>query len=186
MNWLVFALVAYLMLALEVGLRTLLALPGPDGVAPSFVLVLAIYIGLMAPGSAVPWAMLVLGLLTDLKPGTAPQITILGPAALGYLVGAAVVLHLRTLVFRESVITITALVFVTGVLIQLVIVGLYTARGLGWLTGQPLEGWNVADQLVHRFLMLLYTTLLAVPIGSLLLSTTPIWSFAARGRGERA
>ena len=89
------------------------------------------------------------------------------------------------LLFRESVITLTALVFATGLFIQLVIVGIYTARGLPWLTGQPVEGWNAADQLVQRFLALLYTTGLAVPLGALLLRTTPIWGFPARGRNER-
>lgn len=182
MNWLIFAVAAYLMLALEVGLRTLLAVPGPDGVAPSFVLILAVYIGLMAPASVVPWAMLALGVLIDLRPGADPAVTILGPAALGHLAGAAVILHLRALVFRESVISLAALVLVTGIFIQLVAVALYTARGL---TGEPIAGWNAADQLVHRFLMLVYSALAAVPVGLLLLRTTPVWGFAGRGRGER-
>lgn len=185
MNWLVFGLAAYFTLALEVGLRTLLAVPGPDGVAPSLLLVLAIYIGLMAPSHVVPWAMLALGVLVDLRPGTAPELTLIGPAALGYLAGAGVILHLRSLVFRESVVTLTALVFATGLFIQLVIVALYTARGLPMLTGQPVEGWRAADQLVHRFFVLLYSTAVAIPLGAALLRTTPIWGFTGRGRGER-
>jgi len=148
MNWIVFALAAYVMLALEVGLRTLLGIPGPDGVSPSFVLVLAVYIGMMAPAHVVPWAMLILGVLVDLRPGAAPDVTIVGPMALGYLVGAYVVLQLRGLVFRESVLALSALVFAGGLFVQLVAVGLLTMRGLPWPTGQPIEGWNAPDQLV--------------------------------------
>lgn len=184
MNWLVFALAAYVMLALETGLRTLLGVSGLAGAYPSFVLILAVYIGLVAPSHVVPWAMLALGLLVDLQAGPVPEAAIIGPAALGYLFGAYVVLQLRVLVFRESVITLAALVFATGIFVQLVIVGLYTMRGLPWLTAQPVEGWSAADQLVHRFFVLLYTAIAAVPIGALLLRTTPLWGLPNRGRGE--
>ena len=185
MNWLIFAIVTYVMLILEVGLRTLLGLPGPAGVHPSFLLVLGVYVALMAPAQVVPWVMLVLGVLVDLGPGPSPEMTIVGPAALGYLVGGYVVLQLRSLVFRESVITLAALVFAAGIFVQLVVVVLYTARGLPWLTAQPMPGWNAADQLVHRFFQLLYTTALAVPLGALLLRTSVIWGFTPRGRAER-
>ncbi len=121
--------------------------------------------------------MLVLGLLVDLQPNPTPAVTIIGPASLGYLVGAYVVLQLRALVFRESVITLAALVFTTGIFIQLVIVGIYTMRGLPWLTAQPVEGWNTADQLVNRFFILLYTTVMVVPIGALLLRRRPSGAF---------
>ena len=185
MNWLVFALVAYLMLALEAGLRTLLGIAGPDGAYPSFILILAVYVGLLAPSQVVPWAMLVLGLLTDLQAGPVPEAAIIGPAALGYLLGAYVIMQLRLLVFRESVITLAALILATGIFIQLVVVGLYTMRGLPWLTAEPIAGWSAADQLVRRFFILLYSTAVAVPIGALLLRSTPLWGFPSRGRGDR-
>ncbi|MFW6059676.1 MAG: hypothetical protein ACODAQ_05810 [Phycisphaeraceae bacterium] len=186
MNWLVFALAAYVMVALETGLRALLGVSGPDGAYPSFMLILAVYVALLAPAQVVPWALLVLGVLVDLQMGPVPEAAILGPAALGYLFGAYVMLQLRVLVFRESVITLAALVFATGIFVQLVIVGLYTMRGLPWLTAQPIEGWGAADQLVRRFFILLYTTVVALPVGALLLRTTPIWGFPNRGRDHRA
>ncbi|MEX0654561.1 MAG: hypothetical protein WDZ31_02840 [Phycisphaeraceae bacterium] len=183
MNWLIFAIAAYLLLALESGLRTLLAVG--DGVSPSFLLVLAVFIGMMAPSSVVPWAFLAIGLLVDLQPGPVRDVTLIGPAALGYLAGAYVVLQLRTLVFRESVLALAVLVLAVGIFVQLVYVALLTARGLPMLTAEPVVGWSAADQLVHRFLELLYTAVLAIPLGLLLFKSAGIWSFVHRARGDR-
>ena len=63
MRWTVFFVFAYLFLALETGLDKLLAY---NHASPSFLLVLAVFVGLSAPRTAVVWALLVLGLLTDL------------------------------------------------------------------------------------------------------------------------
>ncbi len=189
MNWIVFTLAAYLCLALQTGLGTLLAAPDAQtGVSPSFLLILAVYIGLMAPASTTPWAMLVCGVLVDLSSsfsssGSAAG-AIVGPAALGYLVGAYTVLQLRALVFRHSVFTLAVMVFIVGVFIQLVIVALLTMRGLPWLTADALTGWSAAQQLVNRFFILIYSSLVAVPLGYVLFKSTPAWGFGSKARGH--
>lgn len=180
MRWLIFSIFAYAMLAAQVGLRSLVSV---GGVSPQFLLILAVYVGLMAPSAVVPWALLVLGLLVDLAPGNAHGLSLVGPAALGYLAGAYAVLQLRTLVFRQSVITLTALVLVAGVFVHLVIVALLTVRGVPWPLGEPVPGWSAADQLVQRFLSLLYTAVWAMPVGVVLFRTTPLWGFAGKSRG---
>lgn len=185
MNWFLFAIFAYVMLALEVGLAGLLGFQGASGaVTPSFVLILAVYIGMLAPTSVVPWAMLILGLLVDLQPGPVQDAVVVGPMALGYLTGAFAVLQLRALVFRESVISLAAMIFGVGVFVHLVAVALLTMRGLPWTLAEPIAGWNAADQLVHRFLHLLYTAGMALPIGAILFKITPLWHFTSRQRGK--
>lgn len=177
MNWITFAIAAYLCLTLQVGLGDLWAI-GPA--APSLVLVLGVFIGLTAPGTTVGWAMLVLGLLVDaITPWTGPgqqTVTILGPAAIGYLVGAYAVVQLRSMVFRESVLTLAVMTFVVGIFIQLVIVFLMVIRGP--ISGDALPGFSAADQLVMRFLSLLYTAVAAVPVGWLLMKLSPLFGFA--------
>lgn len=182
MNWLIFIISAYLLLALQEGLRTLLTI---GDVSPNFILVLAVFVGMMAPGHVVPWALLALGVLMDLQPGPVREATLIGPAALGYLAGSYVVLQLRTMMFRESVLALGVLVLAVGVFVELVTVAVLTARGLSVLTGEPIAGWSAPDQLVHRFLALLYTAVLALPIGAVLFKTAPLWAFAVRARGER-
>ena len=181
-NWITFAITAYICLALELGLRTLLLLPssGAGLVAPSFMLVLAVFVALMAPAATVPWAMLVLGALVDLTSTTVPGGPILGPAALGYLLGGWAVLQFRSMVFRESVLTVLVTTFVAGVFIQLTIVFLLAMRGP--ITGEPIPGFSAADQLVHRFLELMYTVVFAIPLGFVLLRLMPAFGFRGRLR----
>ncbi len=188
MNWLVFAILAYLCLLLQVGLTSLLGIPDAQGVSPDFLLILAVYIGLLAPTKTVAWGMLTLGILANLLhiiTGPTSSGPILGPEALGYLAGAFAVLQLRTLVFRESVLSLVIMVFVVGIFIQLVTVALYTGRGLPFLLGQPVPNWNAPDELVHRFLVLLYSAAVAIPLGFVLIRLKPAFNFTAGPRGER-
>ncbi len=182
MNWLIFSLAAYLAYALDTGSWTLLQ---GYGVAPSFLLILAVYIGMLAPPRTVIWAFLVLGVLTDLVgPYTTDGNTILGPAALGYLVGAYAILQLRGLVFRESVLALSVLSFAVGLFIHLTMLAILKLRGLSFLTGEPIA--LAADEaLVQAFLHLLYTAVAAAPVGFLLLRTTPLWSFPGKIRMDR-
>lgn len=183
MNWLVFALITFAALVLETGLRTLFAL-GP-GVTPSFLLVIAVFIGLLAQPGVVVWSMLVLGVLTDIQGGPVAGGVIIGPAALGYLAGAYAVLQLRTLVFRESVFTLAVMTFVVGVFVQLVVVAMFTIRGLPIVPAEAIQGWSAAEQLVHRFLELLYSAVAAVPIGLVLFRFAGLWGFHHTPRSGR-
>ena len=102
MRWTVFAIFAYVAVSLDVGLEPLLKDPFGLGIGcPSFTLLLAVYVGMSAPALSATWSALLLGILVDLRQdyvfsGYAGTSSILGPAALGYLVAAQAVLQVRT------------------------------------------------------------------------------------------
>ena len=179
MNWLIFALVAYLMLILESGFSSVTFLGDV-----SFLLILLVYVGLMAPAPVVAWSSLVVGLLMDLRPGPVEHI-IIGPVALGCLVGTYALLQLRSFVFRQSIFTITVMVFAVGIFLQIIVVTLFSARGMQFITAEPIPGWNAADQLAGRFVDLIYTAIATVPVGFILLRFARIFSFPGLTHAER-
>jgi len=183
-NWLIFALTTYVLLGLQVGLRPLLMIDVAGGVFPSFLLILMVFLGLSAAPMTVAWAALILGCLIDLMPTTG-DVAILGPAALGYLVGSYAVVQLRSLLFRESILTLAIMVFAVGLFVNLTEVAIYSFRGLGFLADDPIPGWSAFDELVRRFLVLLYSAAVAVPVGWALFRMGPLWGFAGGGRAER-
>jgi rod shape-determining protein MreD len=182
MNWLVFAIVTYLLLAVQTGLSAVLSF---RGLTPNLLLILAVFVGLSARPSVVLWSSLILGLLLDLQPGPAMGgAAILGPHALGLLFGGWAVLQLRGLLFRESVITLVLLTLAVGVFASLVEVAIYALRGLGFLAGQPVE-WRATSHLGRRMLEACYAAGLAIPLGLLLNQTRRWWRFAPVQRADR-
>jgi rod shape-determining protein MreD len=186
MRWPVFVILAYLALVLETGLKGMLHI---GGATPSLLLILLVYVGISAPPLTVLWAGAALGLLHDLSaavPATGAPLHVVGPGVLGFMLAGYATLQIRALVFRNSSITVAMAVFFAGILAHLLIVALLTFRGLPIVPGQAIEGWRAADQLVSRFLSLLYTTIVALPLGRLLLWTDPWWGFTTltsrRGR----
>ncbi len=186
MRWPIFAILTYLTLVLETGLKGMLHI---GGATPSLLLILLVYAGISAPPLTVLWAAALLGLLHDLSaaaPGTGAPLHIVGPGVLGFMLAGYTTLQIRALVFRNSAITVAIAVFFAGILAHLVIVALLTVRGLPIVPGQAIDGWRAADQLIGRFLSLLYTTILAMPLGRLLLWSDPWWGFTVHaGRRGR-
>lgn len=190
MNWLVFAVVAYVALALEVGLGSVLHI---GTVTPSFLLILAAFLGICASPAAVLWSFLILGLLADLvHPYAAADgitdVALIGPTALGYLFAAYAILQTRGMFYRESTTTLAVMVGVAGVCMNLAAVALLSFRGLPMLTAEPPPGFSAADELVHRFWQLLYTGVIAVPVGLLLWRLEGVFGFdyakGHHGRGR--
>ncbi len=181
MNWIVFTITAYVLFALQAGLAPAWAF---GNATPNLLLILAVFVGVSAARHATPWALLILGVLLDLQPGPlAEHGVILGPHALGYLVGAYAVLQLRNLLFRESLLTIVIMVFAVGGFAALIEAVVYALRGLPWMFAEPLP-WSAGELLWRRFQQLLYTAVVAIPLGALLQLTRRAWGFN-RGRKER-
>jgi rod shape-determining protein MreD len=181
-NRLAFAITAYLFLALHNGLAPLWTV---RDTTPNLLLILAVFVGVSAPRAATLGSALILGVLLDLQPGPLRGSgVILGPHALGYLVGGYAVLQLRHLLFRESIITIVLMVLAMGGFAALVESVLYAFRGLPWLANDPLNG-SATQQLGRRLLEVLYTAVAAIPVGLLLQSTRKWWGFQGRAKGEK-
>lgn len=182
MNRLVFGISAYVLLALQRGL-----VPAWEvgGTTPNLLLILAAFVGVSAPRTTALLALLILGLLLDLMPGPLRDSgVILGPHAVGFLVGGYALLQLRGMLFRESIITIVVMVGVLGGFCALVEATIYLFRGLPWLANDPLS-WSIARQLGHEAREVFYSALVAVPVGLGLLGTRRLWGFTGRGKNER-
>lgn len=184
MRWTVFAIFTFLMLVLETGLRALLTIPvgSMDDTAPSFLLVLAAYVALHAPRRLVPWAMLIVGLIIDAITtlGIAEpvqDVVIIGPAALGFLFGGIATIQLRSIINRDSPATLPIVTFAAGIFIHAMIVFLISMRSWPFIPSDPVPNWHAADQLANRFLQLLYTTVLAIPLGFIFRRTDRLWGF---------
>jgi len=164
---------------MEEGLRTLLAI---GHTSPSFLLILMVFTSLWVSPLSAAYTALLLGLLVDLSKPILPanqmiDVALIGPACLGYLTGAYVTMQIRGMIFRHSPIAIGVMVFIAGAFAHLVTMSLLTARGLPWLVAEPIQGWNAADQLVARFLELVYTAMLAVPLGYILVRLQRLLGF---------
>ena len=182
MSWLVFALTAYLLTAVQAGLEPLWSIPhGASAAAPSLLLVLLCFIALLASGTTTGWAALLLGLVADALAPT-PMI---GPHALGFMLGAYVVLQLRALVFRESVFTLAFMVLTAGIFAHLVAVAVIAVRATPLSPAGAMPGFVAADQLVDRFFDVLYSAAAAIPLGWVLFKTSGLWDFPSKSRGER-
>lgn len=195
MRWPTFVIFAYLAVTLDTGLFTLLRVKigGVAPAAPSFLLVLAVFIAVWAPPLTAAAAMLVLGALADLRivDSEGAAAAILGPSALGFLLGGYLVLQLRAMFYRDSALALAVMTFAAGILIHLTTVTLLWMRAMpwpeSWPLGGPLAGWRPADDLLRRFVELVYTTALAFPVGWLLLRYQWLWGFvpSKSGHGSR-
>jgi len=185
MSWLVFLLTAYLLTAIQEGLAPLWSIPhgspGTASASPSLLLVLVCFVALLAPGTTAGWAALVLGLIAD---ALAPT-PMLGPHAIGFMLGAYVVLQLRGLVFRESVLTLSFMVLTAGVFSHLAAVALIAIRALPISPTDPMPDFVAANELVDRFFDVLFSAAAALPLGWVLFKTSGLWDFPSKARGER-
>ncbi len=183
MNWLTFSILAYLGYAAQLVLNPLWSLGDPTvyEYRPMLLLILLVFIGLQAPAMAVAWSAVVLGLLADImlqqhEPG------LIGPWALGFLAAGYALVQLRNLLFRDSMFTIAIMTLVAGVFALLVATTLHALRqNIGFLGNDPVEGFSAAEQLYRGFIAMLYTGLVAVPAGYLLLKSKELWGFSQRG-----
>lgn len=157
MNWIVFGLISWIFLGLELGLRDVLQL-GPTPIAPSFMFVLVAFIAVSATPSASVWAAIVLGLLVDLTNATpyreaAGAITIVGPHALGYLLAAQLILAARAMMIRRHPISLAILTALGAAVAHIVVVFLLSMR---LVLGEPIAV-EASAQIGQRLLSSLYT-----------------------------
>lgn len=161
MNRIVLAIAAYVALALEIGFKPALAL-GESAVAPSFVAPLAAFCALLAPANRVVWICMGLGLLVDLTAHTGGAgVAGVGPNALGFALGGALVKSLRGVLIRRNPLTIMLMAVCLMVLASLVVVACYTLRSL---LGYD-DAWNAGGELIARMSSAMYTAVSGLVMG---------------------
>lgn len=135
MNVLPVALLGYLLLGLELGLRPHIGLGPPDAkhIAPSLVLPLVLYVAMFAPANAALWLGLATGLVVDLTAppalkGEPSLLWVVGPNALGYLAAAYFVVTIRGFMIKRNPLTLMFLSICGALLAGLVAVAILTVR----------------------------------------------------------
>jgi cell shape-determining protein MreD len=180
MRWIPFLLLAWVFLGLEIGLRS--AMPfGEGGVAPSFALILTVYVAMGATQAHALWAAILLGACVDLASrrvltgaGGPTDLTILGPSVLGFALSAQFTLTMRGVVFRKNPIALAFLAALGSVVCAVLVVALLSVRSLY----DPIE-FRPGLALWQGLLSAGYTGLVALPLGMVLLMLNPILGFYA-------
>lgn len=172
MNVIAVAVIAWLCLGLELGLRDLFAF-GPLGIAPSFVLPLVVFLALSAPPRAALWAALVLGIIIDLTwPITRSDggtLISIGPYALGYLIGAQVVISLRGMVMAKNPLTLVVLTVFAAIVGQILLVAI-----LGIRSSYDPIAFEPIPQLMARLLGAVMTGASALAMSLVLIPLAPL------------
>jgi len=129
-NWIAFCAAAWLCFGLELGLKSALGLgqaaSGAGQVAPSFVIPLAVFVGLSAPALPALWACLLLGLVMDLT--WMREQMVVGPWATGFLLAGYLTLNVRGLMIGRNPVTMTAMSIVFAAVAGLVVVAATMVR----------------------------------------------------------
>lgn len=176
MNWIAFAVAAWLAFGMEMGLRDALQV-GSLGVAPSFVVILAVFIGVSASPRAAVTCGLLLGLLLDLTrvtalEGGADSVTIVGPHALGLMGASYAVVVMRTLVIRHNPLTLCFLTFLAMMIMEVIASAFLTIRA---------QYDPIAHQATRSLMIALgsalYSAAAALPMWLLLRPLTPLFGF---------
>ena len=174
MRWPIFAMFAFVAVVAQLSVRNAMTLYSVLGISPDVVMPLAVFIALFAQRTSALWGCMILGLLMDLAPREhAEPYHLLGIHALGYAAAGYMVLQMRTMVFRRRSVTVGFLTFLGLLVASLVAVMLLAIRS--WYPGA--EAYGPLSDLGRRFLIALYSGVVAVPVGRLLGLTVPLWGF---------
>lgn len=182
MNWTLFALLGVLFTVLDLSWMPVLRI-GP--VWPATVPVLATLVALWASRPAALWGPFLLGLFVDLcRPevgidaaGGLWAIRVLGPDAIGFLLGAVALQSLRRVLLRRHPLAIAAATLAMTALSALVWGAIWSARAFWGETLMPWSAGEALSALGQRSLEALATAIVAVPLAWLLLRLMPWWGF---------
>lgn len=184
MNWIIFAFITYFVLGFDLGLRELFTVQISNSeITPSFMLIFMVLICSMAPTMPALWSAMILGLLVDLtcsySSGDAGLVVLIGPYALGYMLGALLILQVRTIIYRRHPFTMALLTFAAGIVVNLLAVFMISVRYLlgNWMQMYDTFAWSTTDRLFECFFILVYSALMAIPLGYIFMRISPIFNF---------
>ncbi|MBX3386672.1 MAG: rod shape-determining protein MreD [Phycisphaeraceae bacterium] len=133
MRWTVALFFAWITLGLDAGLRSALSI-GDARIAPYFSLPLVVFIALSAPTLASLWSAFLIGVVVDLtsqRAGVAGyEIVFVGPHALGYMAAAYLVLTLRGVMMRKSLVALVVMSVLGAMAETVVSTALMTVKSL--------------------------------------------------------
>lgn len=173
MNSTALALVAWVFLGLELGLKDALAL-GTTHIAPSFVFCLLTFVAMFAAQPRPTWIAIALGLMMDLtlriplRDG-AGSATILGPHALSFALAAQLITALRGLVIKRNPLTLGFLALLGSIVHHVTLVGIFAIR----IAIGDAIAWSPGGELLSRLGSSLYTACLAVLLALVLIPIAP-------------
>lgn len=168
MSWLVFLILLWASMGLDMGLQNLLRV-GDSAITPSFGMVLLVFICLHARPGALMLGSIVIGLSMDVlaltpEVGEGARLVVIGPYALGCMLAAYTILTVRSVMQRKSPFTLAALALLATLLAEVIRLTLLTVRGL--YDTLVLDG--AASSLGTSLGVAVYTGLLALLLAPLL------------------
>lgn len=177
MNFLAFAVLAWIFFGLEMGLKKSLEL-GQSGIAPGIVFVLVVYVAMFAPQLAALWCAFILGASMDVLTGPnlrdgAGQAAVFGPHALGYVLAAQFSLVMRGVMNRRNPLSVAFLALFGAIIAEITVVALYSLRA--WY-GDPIV-WQASGELLRRIGAAAYTGLAGFVLSLALLPIAPLLGF---------
>lgn len=184
MSWVAFVIAAWVLFGLELGMKDGLEL-GMTSVAPSFVVPLLVLVAMHAPKLTSLWAAFVIGLVLDLTHARLAGevgVTIVGPYTLGCLLGCSAVLNMRSMVMRKHIVTFAFLTLIVAGLMQIGATANFAVRS--WYD-RSVEMPEPMAELMPRLGSAVYTALLSLVLGPMLMYLAPFFGFhATQGHGH--
>jgi len=182
-RWIVFLIAAVVALVFDTGPAEVLRIEKLWDIRPSLCAVVVVFVALSAPRGPALWACLLLGVLRDLcNPLTTAGgevVYLIGPYALGYTAAAWIILQLRSSVFRRRALTIGVMTMGCLVVSGAIALVIFAVRSRGWYPGGPIHATDMSApvEVLRRGLIAVYSGILAVPAGWLLVRSMPAWGF---------
>ncbi len=181
MNGIIFAIVCWVMFALEWGFRDALELGDVD-IAPTFPVMLAVFVALRAPTGVAMVSAVVIGVLYDIVYTVGMtgggEVVVLGPHALGCMLGVYAVVLSRSLMYRRGVLALVAMTVIAAVLMQVVVTTLLAVRSIY----DVIEPGRAVAQLGRGLASALFTGVAAVVMGSILIALRRLFQFQEPAR----
>ncbi len=183
MNWIVFLVLVIVALAFDVSVGVVLRLQTLGGIGPQLLVPVVVFVALHAPRTTVLWACLIAGLLIDFttplpRAGGLSVVYVPGPTALGMFFAGSLVIQLRGMLLRSRILTMSAMTFVSMMAVGIMVIALYVVRS--WYPDDNVAYFSAETataEMWRRAGSAMYTAAIALPLGWLLMATTPMWGF---------
>ena len=183
MNWFVFGILAWLSIGLDAGFADVFQ-PFSMPIAPSFAHVLVVFVALWASPRHAYAAALIVGAAQDfiapvpMSPDSARDVVVLGPHALGAALGVSLVVNLRSVMIRRSVLSMFIMTIFAVALLEIVVSATLAVRSI---YPGGIYYPNPSRELLFGLGSALYSALLAVVLGPPLNAISSVFHFRTAG-----